>query len=107
MSHGNEANWTPEDRFHLTNLTVPVPTNEQKRVEILRKSKLLDVATNDTGFSRFTSLASRLFGVSDSFTEHFRFVLISLIDCVISSEFILFCSVNIDGICRSVLRRSR
>jgi hypothetical protein len=66
MSHGIESNWTSEDRFHLANLTVPVPINEQKRVEILRKSKLLDVSTNDTGFSRFTSLASRLFSMQYS-----------------------------------------
>lgn len=65
MSHGLEANWTTEDRFHLANLSVPIPPNELKRVEILRKSKLLDVSTNDTGFSRFTSLASRLFNVRD------------------------------------------
>eukprot|EP01033_Poteriospumella_lacustris_P004179 gene4179-2978_t len=63
MSHGIEANWTTEDRFHLANLSVPIPPNELKRVEILRKSKLLDVSTNDTGFSRFTSLASRLFNM--------------------------------------------
>lgn len=55
--------WTSEDRFHLTNLSVPVPSNEQKRVETLRKSKLLESATNETGFSRFTSLATRLFNV--------------------------------------------
>lgn len=69
MSHGVETNWTSEDRFHIANLTVPVPSNEQKRIEVLRKSKLLDITTNDTGFGRFTSLASRLFNVSSLLTH--------------------------------------
>ena len=55
---------TAEDRFVLSNLRVPVPHNEQKRIETLRQSKLLDNATQETGFHRFTSLATRLFNVS-------------------------------------------
>jgi hypothetical protein len=64
MSHGLENVWTADDRFNLSNLAVPVPLNEQRRIEVLRKSKLNDPNTVETGFNRFTSLTTRLFNVS-------------------------------------------
>jgi hypothetical protein len=62
--HNSHENFslTAEDRFVLANLRVPVPHNEQKRIETLRQSKLLESA-QETGFHRFTSLATRLFSV--------------------------------------------
>lgn len=63
-SHANEnINLTAEEKQILLSLTVPVPNNETKRIEILRQSKLLDENAAETSFSRFTSLASRLFDV--------------------------------------------
>jgi hypothetical protein len=52
-----------EDRSLLASLKVPIPNNEQKRIEILRQSKLIDEPSVESGFSRFISLASRLFDV--------------------------------------------
>ena len=64
--HNGHENFslTAEDRFILANMRVPVPHNEQKRIETLRQSKILDTAASETGFHRFTSLATRLFNVS-------------------------------------------
>lgn len=61
--HENYA-LTNEDRALLGTLSVPIPSNEQKRIEILRQSKLADETSIESGFARFTSLATRLFDVS-------------------------------------------
>lgn len=63
-AHPEAHTFTNEDRAILRTLTVPIPSNEQKRIEILRQSKLTDENTVESGFSRFTSLATRLFDVS-------------------------------------------
>ena len=44
-------------------LTVPVPSNEQERIKVLREANILDSDTDDTGFDRFTSLCRRIFQV--------------------------------------------
>jgi len=63
-SHTNEnISLSTEEKQILLTLTVPVPSNEIKRIELLRQSKLLDENAAETSFSRFTSLASRLFDV--------------------------------------------
>lgn len=64
-THNSPENFslTAEDRFVLSNLRVPVPHNEQKRIETLRQAKLLDSSLQESGFHRFTSLATRLFNV--------------------------------------------
>ncbi|RYG96524.1 hypothetical protein EON65_54280 [archaeon] len=55
---------TSEDRLLLENLRVPIPSNEAKRIETLRRSKILDEELRGAPFDRFTSLATRLFDVS-------------------------------------------
>lgn len=55
---------TSEDRLILDSLRVPIPSNEAKRIETLRRSKILDEELRGAPFDRFTSLATRLFGVS-------------------------------------------
>ena len=63
---------TEEDlRVIIEKVTVPVPSNEGKRLKILRQSNLLDSNTMDPEFDRFTSLAHRIFDVSTSHTLHF------------------------------------
>eukprot|EP01031_Cornospumella_fuschlensis_P036679 gene36680-44495_t len=52
---------TSEDRLLLENLRVPIPNNEAKRIETLRRSKILDEELRGAPFDRFTSLATRLF----------------------------------------------
>lgn len=76
-------NLTSEDKFILSKLLVPIPSNEAKRIETLRQSKLLENDSNETGFNRFTSLASRLFDVSKFFLfKIFLFNFISIIRCL-------------------------
>ena len=48
----------------LKEVTVPIPSNEGQRLQVLRQSKLLDSDPNDAEFDRITSLASRLFKVA-------------------------------------------
>lgn len=55
-----------QDREILMKLTVPVPYDEAKRIEILRESKLLDGPTTDTAFDRLTTLTARLLKVMES-----------------------------------------
>lgn len=61
---------TEEDlRVIIEKVTVPVPSNEGKRLKILRQSNLLDSNTMDPEFDRFTSLAHRIFDVSCSYIK--------------------------------------
>jgi hypothetical protein len=62
-SYQDNYTFTNEDKALLARLTVPVPSNEQKRVELLRQSKLAEESSAENGFARFTSLATRLFDV--------------------------------------------
>lgn len=66
MSSDSSNALTNEDRALLATLKVPIPYNEPRRIELLRQSKLTDEASIETGFSRFTSLATRLFDVSQT-----------------------------------------
>ena len=45
---------------------VPLPSNEGKRLKVLKQSNLLDSNTMDPEFDRFTSLAHRIFDVSNT-----------------------------------------
>lgn len=49
--------------LELTISPVPVPSNECKRLKILKQSNILDTNTMDPEFDRFTSLAHRIFDV--------------------------------------------
>jgi hypothetical protein len=57
-----EVSLTVDDKAKLSALKVPVPLDEGDRIEILRRSQLLDSDTND--FDRYTALAKRLISVS-------------------------------------------
>lgn len=60
------------DNFELTNdekdlikcLTVPVPSDERYRINVLRQSELLDSNPCDSEYDRYTGLAQRIFNVS-------------------------------------------
>jgi hypothetical protein len=52
-----------EDRAILKQLIVPIPINEAKRLEVLRRTQLLDSDTNDEEYDRFTSLIKRMYQV--------------------------------------------
>jgi len=47
----------------LKNLNVPIPKNEQGRLQILKQTKILDSNTDDEEYDRFTLLAARIFKV--------------------------------------------
>jgi hypothetical protein len=51
------------DKELISELCVPVPSNESERIKVLRQTKLLDSNTSDPTFDRFTSLCQRLFDV--------------------------------------------
>lgn len=55
---------TDEDKELIAKLTDPIPFNEEKRITVLRQTKLLDTDGAEPTFDRFTSLGQRLFGVS-------------------------------------------
>lgn len=82
-------NLTSEDKFILSKLLVPIPSNEAKRIETLRQSKLLENDSNETGFNRFTSLASRLFDVRNLFfyLKYFFLILSLSLDALLLFEF--------------------
>jgi hypothetical protein len=58
---GDLFDLSDSDKELISQLTVPVPVNENERVKVLRQAKVLDSDLADPTFDRFTSLASRLF----------------------------------------------
>jgi hypothetical protein len=80
---------TGDDRILLEHLRVPVPSNEVKRIETLRRSKILDEELRGAPFDRFTSLAARIFGVSFNLYNYWIVVLIFLLilDAICSTYF--------------------
>jgi hypothetical protein len=60
---------TDEDKELIAKLTDPIPFHEEKRITVLRQTKLLDSDGAEPTFDRFTSLGQRLFGVGDAFFE--------------------------------------
>jgi GAF domain-containing protein len=55
---------TERDRAHLNTLrAVPIPSDEEKRITVLRQSLLLDSEPNEPTFDRLTAMAQRLFDV--------------------------------------------
>jgi CheY-like chemotaxis protein len=53
---------TDEDKELIAKLTDPIPFNEEKRISVLRQTKLLDSDMQEPTFDRFTTLGQRLFG---------------------------------------------
>eukprot|EP00981_Chlorochromonas_danica_P003048 scaffold607_cov160-Ochromonas_danica.AAC.21 len=55
---------TMQDDIDLLHLHVPVPAKERDRIKILRQTKILDSSSEEPSFDRYTTLCSRIFGVS-------------------------------------------
>ena len=53
-----------DDLELISSLKVPLSSDEPKRLEVLRETKLVDSNPTDLGFDRISTLASRLFNVS-------------------------------------------
>lgn len=54
---------SPGDDRKLSSLSVPVPSNENDRLAVLRSTKILDSNNHDVAYDRLTTMASRVFKV--------------------------------------------
>lgn len=54
---------TSTDQALLAGLKVPVPSNENERIKVLRQTHLLNSDAEEATFDRFTALARRIFKV--------------------------------------------
>lgn len=65
MNVGYQPSLRPQQCCETGMMTDPMPENEEERLQVLRKSKLIDDPNLDAEIRKYCEMAVRIFRVSD------------------------------------------